>query len=222
MYDGSTSLGTQFINESILVTQAQGGRTEGSYGGVGWLELNASISISSGTLKVVLGNNASGNFVDADGVLIVSHGAGSPQGAPPAPASSRLAPARCRSARSTQPSPSSGPSTKKGSGNGTTTAATIAISGVTQASPVTVVYSQAPAQSNSTSPSMVDMALSQNGNGSTSTQNGNADVITSLALDLLSGKKSRSSPDHPDRWPEPRNPRHPALPHKMGRVVSLP
>ena len=30
VYDGSTSLGTQFINESILVTQAQGGRTQGS------------------------------------------------------------------------------------------------------------------------------------------------------------------------------------------------
>ncbi len=55
---------------------------------------------------------------------------------------------------------------------------------------MTVVYSQAPAQSNqSTSPSMVDLALSQNGNGNGSSQNGNADVITSLAVGLLSGKK---------------------------------
>ena len=54
------------------MTQAQGGRNEGSYGGVGWLELGT-YSISSGTLNVVLGNNASGNFVDADGVLIIAH-----------------------------------------------------------------------------------------------------------------------------------------------------
>ena len=89
-----------------------------------------------------------------------------------------------------QTQPVSGPSTKKGSSSGTTTAPTIAISGVTQTSPVTVVYSQAPAQgSQTTSPSIVDLALSQNGNGNGSTQNGNADVITSLALGLLSGKK---------------------------------
>ena len=41
--DGGTGLGTQFINESILVTQAQGGRNEGSYGGVGWVELGTVI-----------------------------------------------------------------------------------------------------------------------------------------------------------------------------------
>jgi hypothetical protein len=35
----------------------------------------------------------------------------------------------------------------------------------------------------------VDLALSQNGNGNGSTQNGKADLITSLALALLSGKK---------------------------------
>ena len=190
MYDGSTSLGTQSINETILVTQAQGGRTQGRYGGVGWVELEPPLDLS-GTLIVVLGNNASGNSVDADGVLIVSHGAGSPQGSSPAPASSSTSagPLSIGTLDATQPS--SGTSTKKGSGNGSTTAATIAISGVTQASPVNVVYTQAPAQSSSTSPSMVDMALSQNGNGSTSTQNGNVDVITSLALDLLCGQESQ-------------------------------
>jgi hypothetical protein len=187
VYDGSTSLGTQYINESVLVTQAQGGRAEGSYGGVGWVELNATVQFSSGILEVVLGNNASGNFVDADGVLIVNHGIGRPQGASPASATSNISasPESIGTLDATQPV--SGTSTNKGSGNGSTTAATIAISGVTQASPVNVVYTQAPAQSGSTSPGMVDMALSQNGNGST--QNDNADVITSLALDLLSGKK---------------------------------
>ena len=189
MYDGGTSLGTQYINESILVTQAQGGRTRAATAAsAGWSWER--FTISSGTLKVVLGNNASGNFVDADGVLIVSHGGGS---------HARTLARRLQATASLgslaigtldQTQPASGPSTKKGSSSATTTAATIAISGVTQASPVTVVYSQAPAQGNpTTSPSMVDLAFSQNGNGNGSTQNGNADVITSLALGLLSGKK---------------------------------
>ena len=39
--DSGTTLGTASINESILVTQSQGGLTQGSYGGVGWLELGA-------------------------------------------------------------------------------------------------------------------------------------------------------------------------------------
>ena len=114
--DGGTGLGTQLINESILVTQAQGGRNEGSYGGVGWVELGT-YSISSGTLNVVLGNNASGNFVDADGVLIVAHAhlvtlhstQVSTDGAAGAPIGTvDLTP------------PVSGPSTKKGSSTGTT------------------------------------------------------------------------------------------------------
>jgi protocatechuate 3,4-dioxygenase beta subunit len=72
IFDGGTSLGTQSIDESQLVTQGQGGRAQGSYGGVGWIELG-SFSISSGEIKVVLNNLASGNFVGADGVLIVKH-----------------------------------------------------------------------------------------------------------------------------------------------------
>ena len=63
------------INESILVTQSQGGLNQGSYGGVGWLQLG-SYSISSGTLDVMLSNKASGHFVDANGILIVPQGAG--------------------------------------------------------------------------------------------------------------------------------------------------
>jgi protocatechuate 3,4-dioxygenase beta subunit len=74
--DGGTHLGNAFINESILVTQTQGAgpRAQGSFGGVGWLGLGT-FSISSGELVVVLGNKAVGNFVDADGVLIVKEGA---------------------------------------------------------------------------------------------------------------------------------------------------
>jgi hypothetical protein len=55
VFDGGTSLGTQSIDESILVTQSQGGRAQASYGGVGWLELGT-FAISSGEVKVVLAN----------------------------------------------------------------------------------------------------------------------------------------------------------------------
>jgi hypothetical protein len=75
VYDGSTSLGTTNINQKQLVTQAQGGLTQGGYGGVGWLELGT-FSISTGTLEVLLTNLAKGgNTVDADAALIVAHGA---------------------------------------------------------------------------------------------------------------------------------------------------
>ena len=71
VYDGATSLGTTKVNESGLVTLTPGqGFTQGSYGGVGWVELGT-FSISSGTLAVLLSNSATGNFVDADGVLLV-------------------------------------------------------------------------------------------------------------------------------------------------------
>ncbi len=74
VYDGSKKLGTTSIDESILVTQSHGCLSQGSYGGVGWLDLGT-FSIASGTLKVLLTNQANGNAVDADGVLIVWDGA---------------------------------------------------------------------------------------------------------------------------------------------------
>src|SRR5262249_35147765 len=96
IYDGVTKLSTTVVNESILGTQSHGGRAQGSYGGVGWLALGTFIPIQSGTLEVVLGNNASGSKVDADGVLIVNRGAAAaaalgiqPPG--PAVASTRIA-----------------------------------------------------------------------------------------------------------------------------------
>ena len=89
---------------------------------------------------------------------------------------------------------------------------------MTQTSPVTVVYSQAPAQSGPASPSIVDLALSQNGKGSA--QNGKTDVITSLALGLLSGKKVDRLIDRQIERSR-RNSRHPAHRRQMGRVVSF-
>jgi hypothetical protein len=73
VYDGSTKLGTTNIDESILVTQAHGTLSQGIYSGVGWLYLG-SFSISSGTLKVQLSNQAGGTSVDADGALIIAPG----------------------------------------------------------------------------------------------------------------------------------------------------
>ena len=73
VYNGGTNLGTTLLNESILVTQSQGGLDQGSYGGVGWLELGVN-NITSGQLEVLLSNRASGNHVDADAVMIVPEG----------------------------------------------------------------------------------------------------------------------------------------------------
>ena len=64
----------QSVNEALLVTQSQGGRNMGSYGGVGWLELGIYAPVS-GLLNISLTNLASGNDVDADGVLLVADGA---------------------------------------------------------------------------------------------------------------------------------------------------
>ncbi len=64
----------QSMNEAILVTQSQGGRNMGSYGGVGWLMLGT-YAPAGGQLNVVLTNLASSNDVDADGVLLVADGA---------------------------------------------------------------------------------------------------------------------------------------------------
>ena len=57
-FDGSTKLGAVDINQSFLVTQSQGGLNQGSYGGVGWLDLGT-VSVKSGTFSVVLSNLAS-------------------------------------------------------------------------------------------------------------------------------------------------------------------
>ncbi|HKM53703.1 MAG TPA: SdrD B-like domain-containing protein, partial [Isosphaeraceae bacterium] len=68
--DGTSSLGQSTVNESIPVTSFRQDQWQGIYGGIGWLDLGT-FTIKSGTLNVVLQNLASGNDVEADGVLIV-------------------------------------------------------------------------------------------------------------------------------------------------------
>jgi hypothetical protein len=149
--DGSTSRGTVYINESILVTAAQGGLTQGSYGGVGWLELGT-FNISSGTLKVALNNNANGNFVDADGVLIIPDGA-IPQGARTTSATSLLSVASA----SIEALP---PSTTPAKSVTSAAATTVSISGVSAPATVHVVYNQgAPNSDRTPSASLIDTAL---------------------------------------------------------------
>jgi protocatechuate 3,4-dioxygenase beta subunit len=168
IYNNGTSLGTQSINESILVTQNQGGRNQGSYGAVGWLELGT-FTISSGDLKVVLDNLASGNYVDADGVLIIAHGGGSPVFKGPSPAAEITA-------IGTLGGPVQAPKT------------TVTISGVSAPAAVNVVYNNAPAAANQGTPTSVDAIL---GLG-LSSQSSSSDVVTSLAQDLLTGSKKKS------------------------------
>jgi hypothetical protein len=145
VYDGGTSLGTQSINESILVTQSQGGRAQGSYGGVGWLELGT-FTISSGELKVVLSDVTSGNYVDADGVLIISHGAGP----------SVVTANSTGTSMGTVPPADTNPIQKSNT-------TTVSIKNVSpSSSSVSVTYSQnAPAQAvSSPAPVVIDLALS--------------------------------------------------------------
>jgi hypothetical protein len=192
IYDGGTSLGTQSIDEHILVTDTSHPQSQGSYGGVGWLELGSFV-INNGEVKVVLNNLASGNFVDADGVLIVDHGGGKPVGLGPAPIidSTTVSSTKLPIGTLDVSQVTGGSNTKNGSANGTGNPLKIAISGVTQAPAINVVYSEAPTQGGTTTVGILDTALSQTGNGSTD-KNGTSDVITSLAKDLLSGKNGKA------------------------------
>jgi hypothetical protein len=65
---------------------------------------------------------------------------------------------------------------------------TVSINGLTEASPLTVMYSPtASLQGDAMSPvGLIDLVLSQNNN---TAKKGKSDVIASLALGLLSGKK---------------------------------
>jgi len=189
VYNGSTKLGTVDINQSILVTQSQGGLIQGSYGGVGWLELGI-FAISSKDLQVVLSNQASGNFVDADGVLLVPQGgAGVHGGSGPATV---VGPNSAVGANSTNSSVSIGtlkfdstaPSTN---GNGQQSQV-ISLSGVSHAA-LSVIYNQGSQPVvNQSSPSLVDAVIglgTSNSNGSSSN-----DAITALAQSLISGKNN--------------------------------
>ncbi len=155
VYDGGISLGTQSINESILVTQNQGGRAQGSYGGVGWLELGSFV-ISSGEVKVVLNNLASGNFVDADGVLLVIHGGGAPVRS--SSAGSTTGTHGDTIAIGTVDRDSSTPSSRGNSGR--SAAPTIALDDVPAPSRLTVIYDESTQPiGNPYSPSAIDTVL---------------------------------------------------------------
>ena len=167
VYDGSKSLATDTVNESILVTQSQGGMIPGSYGGVGWLELGT-FSISSGTLEVLLSNLAKGgNSVDADGVLIVAHGA-TPMvqsAAPTRPGHREAAIAALDTSTNAVPA---GPAASSNASQpavvaGTSTApaaSAISITGISPPAPVQVVYNQGSQPvANQPSAPMVDVVL---------------------------------------------------------------
>lgn len=192
VYDGTTSLGTMFIDESILVTQAQGGFTEGSYGGVGWIDIG-SYTPSGSSLNVVLSNliaSGGGSLVDADGVAIVqtSTGAGPNLASlPPGSSSSNGTSAGPVGMAALDLSTGSTPTGTSGK----STTPVVILSGVSQAAPLTVVYSQGTQPVvNQAAPTVVDAVLGlTNGDGGTSgsTSTGN---IAALAKALLSGKKA--------------------------------
>ena len=133
MLDSGTTLGTVLINESILVTQSQGGLAQGSYGGVGWLGLGA-FTTTDGNLEVLLSNRtSSGSFVDADGVLLVPDGPAVMVGSPaPSPGAGAIV------------NPSMGTIPVVGTPTGPATTPTVSIGSVTQPTALTVVYNSAP------------------------------------------------------------------------------
>ncbi len=154
VYDGGTSLGTSDLNESILVTQSQGGLNQGSFGGSGWLELGT-YSIASGTLEVLLTNKASGHYVDAQGILIV-----------PDPPAVHASSSGSRSVNSTglgtTPTIETPTQSNTSSTTGNASPTTVTIGGVTAASAVHVVYNQGAQSSGTTTPAnLIDEALSQ-------------------------------------------------------------
>ena len=178
VYDGSKSLGTQSINESILVTMAQGGRAQGSYDGVGWLKLGT-YSLTGTELKVVLSNlTATGSYVDADGVLLVRHGGAATSqsiGASPSNTSGLFLGV-------VDPGATSTPSTTSTTVHNT--AGTIVLNGVSAPSPVNVVYAPTSQQPvNQSSPESIDAIL---GLGLASGKSSGAtDLIDRLAQDEL-------------------------------------
>ena len=186
VYDGTTSLGTQFLNESIPVTMAQGGRAQGNYGGVGWLELGT-YAITGTELKVVLSNLTSGSYVDADGVLLVRHGTGAPShpsGASPSSTSSTTDRTLALGAVDfkTTSTPSS---TSKTGQNG---ARTVVLRGVSAPGPIHVVYNPGsrPAVNQSTTDA-IDAFLGLGRDDGTFS--GTNDQVIALAEDQLFGKK---------------------------------
>jgi hypothetical protein len=156
VYDGANNLGSTSINESILVTQAHAGMSQGSYGGVGWLELGT-YSIGSGTLAVLLSNATSGSFVDADGVLIV------PTEAPAVIASPGKGPATNLAIGIASPlTDVSSTGSKPRSSTSSVVSPTIRVEGVSQPGALHVVYNQGtPSTGGQLSTSSIDSLFRQ-------------------------------------------------------------
>jgi protocatechuate 3,4-dioxygenase beta subunit/methionine-rich copper-binding protein CopC len=176
--DGTFDLGTVNVDESILVTQSHAGMAEGSYGGVGWL-LIGTFGSSTGNLQVRLSNLAQGNSVDADGVLIVPH----------ASSSSQTASTGTGAGGTSSGSLQGGPA---GTTHGGTSPATptVRVSGVSQPSPLSVVYSQgsAPVVNQPAGGKSAGSAVALD-DGLAPEQPDGEETIAALALNLLSGKK---------------------------------
>jgi methionine-rich copper-binding protein CopC len=180
VFDGGTNLGTQHINQSIPVTQGQGGRNEGSFGGVGWIQLGTYM-ITSGELKVQLTNLAIGSFVEADGMLFVNHVGASmhtlPLGAAGAATVAGNGGFQGMQALGADSSTSS-------SGNSQSTKPSVTIKGVTQPRAVDVVYKAAPPAQANLATTVIDKVLN-----SEDASGGSHDLIGTLATDVVSTKK---------------------------------
>ncbi len=220
VYDGGTALGTVDINESILVTQSQGGLTQGSYGGVGWLELGT-YAISSGTLEVMLSNAANGNYVDANGILIVPD--------PPAAIHAKTGPSPNVSiGLGVTPTFDAQSTSQTSSKAVTATPTTVAISGVTAPTAVHVIYNQgASASNNTSSASLIDVALSQV--GTASNNQGSLQVPDVHGHVAVGNAVTRSTPSYPTRRPRvsvpPRailEPLRGAVPLVLGPLTRVP
>ena len=158
IYNGSTLLSKQLINESILVTQSQGGRMQRSYGGVGWLELG-SFNVTAGSLEVLLSNAANMSYVDADGMFIVP---AADDSLPAVVTTSPPAGITSLSIGTVDVGQTTGVQNLSTTGNssGKTSTPAVVLAGVTQPVAVNVVYSGTPpAQGNSPSVSIVDLAI---------------------------------------------------------------
>ena len=168
--DSGTTLGTFNLNESILVTQSQGGLAQGSYGGVGWLELGVFTS-SDGNLEVVLDNLTNQNFIDADGVLLVPNSGqalGHPFTTPPSAGSPALAMGAPGASGTTAVQIATGK-------NGQTASNTVSLGTVTPPVALNVVYQRArPPQGTTSATSVVDQAISSLADDAVTSKKANA------------------------------------------------
>ena len=168
--DGGTTLGLVNLNESILVTQSQGGLAQGSFGGVGWLELGVFTS-SDGNLEVLLDNLTNQNFIDADGVLLVPN-SGQALGHPVTPPPSAGSPALAMGAPGASGTTAVQIATGK---NGQTTTNTVSLGTVTPPVALNVVYQGAPpAQGTTSATSVVDLAISSLADDAVTSKKANA------------------------------------------------